>query len=64
MSDNINLYLLFFATGFLLDKLRIFPFILGIVIGTVIKSMVDNNILFDREDLTNKVNNIFRQLST
>jgi multisubunit Na+/H+ antiporter MnhE subunit len=35
-------YLVFFVLGFLTDKIRLFPFVLGIIIGIVIKTMMEN----------------------
>jgi multisubunit Na+/H+ antiporter MnhE subunit len=36
------LCLMFFVLGFLTDKIRIFPFVLGIILGIVLKSLMEN----------------------
>jgi hypothetical protein len=45
------LYLVFFVLGFLMDKLRIFPLLLGIVLGIVLKSLVGTQGIESLRDL-------------
>jgi hypothetical protein len=36
-----KLYVLFFLLGFMIDKVRLFPFILGLVVGLLVKAFID-----------------------
>ena len=36
-----------FVLGFLTDKIRLFPFILGILVGVLLKWVFDNSFLFE-----------------
>ena len=35
-------YLVFFMMGFLTDKVRLFPLVLGVLLGIVLKTMIEN----------------------
>jgi hypothetical protein len=35
-------FLVFFVMGFLTDKIRLFPLVLGVLLGIVLKTMVEN----------------------
>ena len=35
-------YLVFFVMGFLTDKIRLFPLVLGVLLGIVLKTMIEN----------------------
>lgn len=48
---NMMWCLFFFVLGFLTDKIRIFPFVLGIVLGIILKSLSDNRSTFDIHDV-------------
>ncbi len=39
---KMAVYLVFFVMGFLTDKIRLFPLILGVLLGIVLKTMVEN----------------------
>jgi multisubunit Na+/H+ antiporter MnhE subunit len=62
MSGLVNVYILCFAAGFLLDKFRIFPFIIGVIVGLVLKTLVDNNIPFNGAEVTEKFNRLYTKL--
>jgi hypothetical protein len=36
-----KIYILFFLLGFMLDKVRLLPFVLGLVVGLCVKAFVD-----------------------
>jgi multisubunit Na+/H+ antiporter MnhE subunit len=36
------LYIAFFVLGFLTDKIRLFPFLLGLVIGIILTLLLEN----------------------
>ena len=39
----MKLCIIFFVLGFLTDKIRLFPFVLGVILGMVLKSMLEKN---------------------
>ena len=39
---KMAVYLVFFVMGFITDKIRLFPFVLGVLLGIVLKTMVEN----------------------
>ncbi len=43
-------YIICFVCGFLLDKLRLFPLLLGMVLGLMIKSLLDDTMLSHMRD--------------
>jgi nucleoside recognition membrane protein YjiH len=63
MAGLMNIYLVCFAAGFLLDKLRIFPFILGFIAGLVLKALIDNDTLFSSSELMEKINRLYAKLA-
>lgn len=38
----MSIYLVFFVLGFLTDKIRIFPFVLGIILGIILRSVLED----------------------
>jgi multisubunit Na+/H+ antiporter MnhE subunit len=42
--------IVFFLLGFLTDKIRLFPFLLGIIVGVILKSLFENPCMFDDDD--------------
>ncbi len=43
-------YIMCFMGGFLLDKLRLFPLLMGIVLGIILKSLLDDAVLYRVRD--------------
>jgi hypothetical protein len=50
-NTRMALLLVFFVLGFLTDKIRLFPFFLGIVVGAVLKSVFENSFSLDGQGL-------------
>ena len=42
--------IVFFVLGFLTDKLRLFPLVMGLVLGVLLKSMLDDCVLTSIKD--------------
>ena len=42
--------IVFFILGFLTDKLRLFPLVMGLVLGVLLKSMLDESVLTSIKD--------------
>ena len=42
--------IVFFILGFLTDKLRLFPLVMGLVLGVLLKSMLDDCVLTSIKD--------------
>ena len=40
-------YAIFFVLGFLTDKIRLFPFLVGILIGVILRTFFDTSFQFD-----------------
>ena len=46
----------FFVLGFLTDKIRLFPFLMGIILGVILKSLIENPcMLDDNQNLATRV---------
>jgi hypothetical protein len=60
--NGLNLYLLCFGAGFLLDKLRFIPFIIGLLTGILLKTLVDNKMLFSNADINQKMNQLYTSI--
>lgn len=48
-------YVILFVLGFLTDKIRLFPFLVGLFVGVMLKTFFENSFRFDetREMATN-----------
>jgi hypothetical protein len=62
MTDLMNPYILCVAAGFMLDKLKVFPFVLGIILGIVLKSLIDHNLWFQEMDISTHVERLYTKL--
>jgi hypothetical protein len=62
MVPMLNLYIICFAAGFLLDKLRVFPFILGLIVGLVMKALIDSDTLFNGTEVVANINRIYTNI--
>jgi multisubunit Na+/H+ antiporter MnhE subunit len=58
--------IVFFLLGFLTDKIRLFPFLLGIIVGVILKSLFENPCMFDDDDqnITTRIYNTVRSSFT
>jgi multisubunit Na+/H+ antiporter MnhE subunit len=55
----------FFVLGFLTDKIRLFPFLLGIILGVILKSLFENPcMLDDHQNLATRVYDTIRSTFT
>jgi Kef-type K+ transport system membrane component KefB len=59
-----KLYLLFFLLGFLLDKVRLFPFIVGLIAGILIKAVIDNQAGRSLDSLCRSATDVYQRFQT
>jgi len=59
-----KLYLLFFFLGFVLDKVRIFPFIVGLIVGILIKAIIDNRPIWSLDTLYVSATDAYQRFQT
>jgi len=54
--------IVFFVLGFLTDKVRIFPFVLGIILGIILKSLAERPSKFDLHSVVGTVKDLYVDL--
>jgi hypothetical protein len=59
-----KMYVLFFLLGFMIDKVRLFPFVLGLVVGLLIKALIDTRPAFNLDAWTLSAKEAYTQFQS